>query len=413
MAIFEKACAAMGDSASIERIVIVGAGLGGLAAALALLQKGFQVTVLEQSAELGEVGAGIQLSANATRVLSLLGMDEDVAAWGAETTGKVIRHWSTGRTWEVHDLASDSRKKYGHPFCMFHRGDLHQALERRVRQLDPGAIRLASRCVAVDESGARPAAVLENGERVQGDVLVGADGVHSQVRAAIIGPDTARFSGCYAWRGVIPAQRLPARLHAMIGTNWIGPGRHVVQYPLRRGELINFVGIVEGRDWQIESWTQKGSLQDCLANFEGWHEDVLTMIRAVDTHYKWALMVREPIARWTRNRITLLGDAAHPTLPFLGQGAAMALEDGYVLARAIERHRGAPSQALDAYEAARVQRTSRVVRGSNENAARFHNPRLADPDTAAQYIDDEWSPEKVRQRYQWLFEYKADEADLN
>src|SRR5690554_4882497 len=133
----------MADSQAIERIVVVGAGLGGLTAALALLQRGFRVTVLEQSAELGEVGAGIQLSANATRVLSLLGMDDVVAMLGAETTGKVIRHWSTGRTWDIYDLASDSRKKYGHPFCMFHRADLHIALEQRVRQLDPAAIRLA------------------------------------------------------------------------------------------------------------------------------------------------------------------------------------------------------------------------------------------------------------------------------
>ncbi|WP_397474560.1 FAD-dependent monooxygenase [Pusillimonas sp.] len=402
----------MADSQAIERIVIVGAGLGGLTAALALLQRGFRVTVLEQSAELGEVGAGIQLSANATRVLSLLGMDDVVAMLGAETTGKVIRHWSTGRTWDIYDLASDSRKKYGHPFCMFHRADLHIALEQRVRQLDPAAIRLASRCVSVDTSGARPAAVLENGERVEGDLVVGSDGVHSRIRAAIIGPDSARFSGCYAWRGVIPTERLPAHLRLPLGTNWIGPGRHVVQYPLRRGELTNFVGIVEGLDWQVESWTQQGSLKDCLANFEGWHEDVQLMIRAIDTHFKWALMVREPIQRWSVGRVTMLGDAAHPTLPFLGQGAAMALEDGYVLARALVRHRDDADRALAAYEAARVERTVRVVRGSNENAARFHNPKLAAPESAEKYIENEWSPDKVRQRYQWLFEYKVDEVDI-
>ncbi len=402
----------MRESKEIKHVVVVGAGLGGLTAALALMQQGFQVTVLEQAPSLGEVGAGVQLSANATRVLSLLGLDDAVASVGAEAAGKIIRHWSTGRTWEIFDLASQSRDKYGHPFCMFHRADLHSALEQGVRRAGPTVIRLDSRCESVDTSGPRPAVVLQSGERVEGDLVVGADGVHSRVRLPIAGPDKAQFSGCYAWRGVIPTERLPEHLRAPVGANWVGPGRHVVHYPLRRGELTNFVGIVEGHGWQVESWTQKGSLADCLKDFEGWHEDVQTMIRAVETHFKWALMVREPIQRWSTDGLTLLGDSAHPTLPFLGQGAAMAMEDGYVLARALAAHRDNVDSALAAYEAARVERTARVVRGSNENAARFHNPRLADPLGAAKYIDDEWSADKVRQRYEWLFEYKADEIPV-
>lgn len=153
-------------------------------------------------------------------------------------------------------------------------------------------------------------------------------------------------------------------------------------------------------------------MADCLTDFEGWHDDIQTMVRAIDTHFKWALMVRDPILRWSFGRVTLLGDAAHPTLPFLGQGAAMAIEDGYVLARALATHRDDAERALEAYDAARVDRTARMVRGANENAARFHNPRLADPATAAQYIDAEWSPDKVRQRYEWLYEYKADEVPV-
>lgn len=400
----------MSDTGDIKHIVVVGGGLGGLAAALAMLRHGFQVTVLEQAPVLGEVGAGVQLSANATRVLSLLGLDDTVAESGAEPTSKIIRHWNTGRTWEIFDLAGNSREKYGHPFSMFHRADLHAALERGVRRVDPSAIRLNSRCESVDMSGPRPVVVLQAGEHVEGDLVVGADGVHSRIRLPIAGPDQARFSGCYAWRGVIPTERLPEHLRAPVGVNWVGPGRHVVQYPLRRGDLTNFVGIVEGQGWQVESWTQKGSMTDCLKDFEGWHEDIQTMIRTIDVHYKWAFMVREPLQQWSSGRVTLLGDAAHPTLPFLAQGAAMAMEDGYVLARALAAHRSDIGAALKAYEAARVDRTSAIVRGSNDNTARFHNPQLADPEGAARYIEEQWAPEKVRQRYQWLFEYKADEV---
>jgi len=397
---------------SIEHVVIAGAGLGGLTAALALLQQGFEVTVLEQAPALGEVGAGVQLSANATRVLDLLGLGDAVSQYGVEPTGKVIRHWSTGRTWAVADLATSSRDKYGHPFAFFHRADLHAALVRAVQALVPDGIRLNSRCEAVDVSGKQPVAILQNGDRVSADLVVGADGVHSLVRVPIAGQDKPRFSGLYAWRGVIPVERLPKHLRAMVGANWVGPGRHVIQYPLRRGELMNFVGIVEGQGWQMESWTQKGTLLDCLQDFEGWHEDVQTMIRAVDIHYKWAFMAREPLQKWSSGPVTLLGDAAHPTLPFLAQGAAMAIEDGYVLSRALAAHRSDLARALAGYEAARVERTSAIVRGSNENTARFHNPKLADPDEAGKYIDEQWAPENVRTRYQWLFDYQADEVPV-
>lgn len=398
----------MNENQEIKHVVVVGAGLGGLTAALALLQHGFSVTVLEQAPALGEVGAGVQLSANATRVLSLLGMDGTVADSGVEPTGKVIRHWSTGRTWDIFDLAGNSRDQYGHPFSMFHRADLHAALEREVRHADPQCIRLSSRCETIEMSDERPVVVLQNGERIEGDIVVGADGVHSRVRVPITGEDKPKFSGLYAWRGVVRTDQLPEHLRAPLGVNWVGPGRHVVQYPLRRGELTNFVGIVEGQGWQQESWTQQGTMAECLADFQGWHEDIQTMIRAIETHYKWAFMVRDPLQNWSLRRVTLLGDAAHPTLPFLAQGAAMAIEDGYVLARALASHRDNAYAALKGYEAARVDRTSAIVRGSNENIARFHSPKLADPEVAARYIEQQWAPEKVRQRYQWLFDYKAD-----
>jgi salicylate hydroxylase len=181
---------------------------------------------------------------------------------------------------------------------------------------------------------------------------------------------------------------------------------------MRRGELINFVGIVEKQGWEVESWTQQGTVEECLQDFSGWHQDVRTLIESIEQHYKWALMVRDPIDNWTKGLVTLLGDAAHPTLPFLAQGAAMAIEDGHVLSRALQAYPDDTASALQAYQSARIERTSRIVLGSAENAARFHNPLLADAAGAQRYIDEQWQPKRVEERYGWLFEYRADEVNV-
>lgn len=244
-----------------------------------------------------------------------------------------------------------------------------------------------------------------------GDVLVGADGIHSRIRDGLFGPDTPRFTGQVAWRGVIPMERLPAHLAIPIGTNWVGPGRHVVHYPLRAGRLMNFVGIVECDDWREESWTARGDPAEFAADFAGFHEDVQAMIRAIDTPHRWALMLREPLPQWSVGRVTLLGDACHATLPNLAQGAVQAMEDGLILARSIAQYPDLP-EALRRYQAARWERTTRMVRGSAENARRFHNPELAEAAGARAYVDREWAEDRVRARYEWLFAYDAVNVDI-
>jgi salicylate hydroxylase len=213
-----------------------------------------------------------------------------------------------------------------------------------------------------------------------------------------------------AWRGVIPSEKLPKHLREPLGVNWMGPGSHVVHYPLRRGELVNFVGILEKDQWVDESWTAKGTVEECVADFEGWHQDVLTLASALDTPFIWALMVRQPMVNWTCGRVTLLGDAAHATLPFMSQGAAMAIEDGYVLARCLKKYAADPGQALQVYQSLRIDRTTRIVRGSADNLKRFHNPLLATPGAAEAYVDKEWAPDRVNERYDWVFSYNVDEV---
>jgi salicylate hydroxylase len=396
-----------------KRVLISGAGIGGLTAALCLLKKGYDVQVLEQAPDLKAVGAGIQLSANATRVLYGLGLEGPLTAATIVPSKKCVRIWNTGQEWQLFDLGRESLQRYGFPYMMLYRPDLHRILVDALCAVRPDALTLNAKVVKVEQREEGVSASLQDGTAVSGDLLIGADGVHSVTRAQWIAEDKPRFSGCIAWRGVIPVDRLPARFGEPAGVNWVGPGAHVIHYLVSAGRLVSFTGIVEkGGDWGRESWTEQGSVDECLHDFRGWHEDVQAIVRQLKNPLRWAMMVRDPLANWTQGRITLLGDAAHPTLPFLAQGAGMAIEDACVIARALERYADDPALALQVYQATRIERTTRIVNGSAANTKRFHNPQLADPDVAARYVADEWQESKVRQRYEWLFSYEPENVPL-
>jgi salicylate hydroxylase len=387
-----------------KKILIAGAGIGGLTAALACLRLGFDVEVYEQASELKEVGAGLQLSANGNRVLYELGLESELKRLSCEATGKEIRLWNTGETWKLFDLGSESVARYGYPYFTVYRPDLLRVLIDAVRTIKSDAVHLKARCQSFEQDEDCVTLRFEDGTVARGDALIGADGVHSKIRQALFGKDNPEFTGLMAWRGVIDMERLPEHMRRQVGTNWVGPGGHVVNYALNAGRLMNFVGIRERNDWQIESWNQAGTSEECAADFVGWNEDIQQMIQAIDVPYKWALMTRAPLPKWSVGRVSLLGDACHSTLPFLAQGAVMSIEDGFILARALVAYLDIPT-ALQRYEAARHERTTRIVEGAAGNAKRFHNPELAHAEGARAYVTREWSEARVKERYEWLFTY--------
>jgi salicylate hydroxylase len=353
-------------------IAVVGGGIGGLAAALSLLRAGFDVHVFEQAPALGEVGAGIQISPNASRLLHRLGLSRALDRTGVRPVAFHQRRWDDGRTLQRAPLGEAVETAFGAPYYHFHRADLLQVL---ADALPRERLHLGHRLAGFSDHGDRLELRFAHGARVAAGLLVGADGIHSTVRAELFGPERPRFTGCIAYRGLVPADRLGHLELEVLANNWMGPGGHFVHYFVAGGRLVNFVAIKERETWTRESWTDRGEVADALAAFRGWHPQVGAIIGAVDETFIWALFDRAPLARWSMGRATLLGDACHAMLPFMAQGAAQSIEDGATLAACLRQGGAADvASALQRYEALRRPRATRLQEMSRANKTRFHLP---------------------------------------
>jgi salicylate hydroxylase len=389
------------------KILIAGAGIGGLACAACMMKAGFDVDVYEQAPALSEIGAGIQISANAMHVLKDLGLEPALTQVGVRPNGSVFRLHDSGEIVQHFSLSAAHERQHGAPYMQVHRADLHDLLAAKARELRPDVIHLNHRVVGFQERGDGVELAFADGSAVHGDLLIGADGLKSAIRRQIAGDVPATYTGDAAWRITVPTERLPRGLLDKVMSVFVGPGRHVVCYYLRGGALLNFVGTVEAEVME-ESWTLKLPWERLKGDYVGWHPVLQTIIDAADRDqcYRWSLHNRPPLRHWSTERTTLLGDAAHPTLPYLAQGAAMAVEDAAVLTRALSAS-GSIAQALDLYQRNRVDRTARVVRQSSENQRLFHLH-------SQQEIRLEFSKRNEgADRNRWLYSYNPLTVQLN
>jgi len=350
---------------------VIGGGIGGLSAALHLLRAGFDVHVYEQAPAITEIGAGIQISPNASRLLIRLGLKTALDAAGVLPQAVHQRRWDDGRTLQHAPVGRLVEETFGAPYYHFHRADLANLL---AAALPPERVHVGHKLVGLEQKGDRAVARFENGASDEADLLVGADGIHSRVRHVLFGPERPRFTGCVAWRGLVPAERIRHLDIERASHNWMGPDGHVVHYWVSAGRFMNVVCVTEHGTWTSDSWTDKGKVADTLARYEGWHPTVRGLIEAFPETYIWALHDRLPLRHWTAGRATLLGDACHPMLPFMAQGAAQSIEDGAALASLLKSLPDDIPEALRRYEEIRKPRATRLQEASANNRTRFHLP---------------------------------------
>jgi salicylate hydroxylase len=393
--------------------IVVGAGMGGLTLALVMLQGGFDVDVYEQSPELREVGAGLWISANGRRVLEAAGLRDALEAINLPPEDRVVRFWKTGEEHSVYNRDPNASKA-DHTLLQVLRAELQRVLYDAVVKLKPGAVHFGARAAGAETTGARARLLLEGGETVEGDVIVGADGAHSRVRQSIFGRAEPRFTGAIAWRGLAPMERLKPQHRRPLASTWVGPHAHVTTYPVRRRgeEFVSFSGQVDSDTWRTESWSEPGELADALKDFEGWHQDILDLFVHSENLFRWGIFVRDSLEAWSKGRVTLVGDACHSMTPYLGMGVNVTMEDACVLARCLRAAPGDVPAALARYDAARIERANRVKAESLAMQRVFHSSELSRIETARPYIRQQWAPQAVRERYDWLLTYDATKVDI-
>jgi salicylate hydroxylase len=385
---------------------MIGGGIGGLTAAQALRRRGFDLTVYEAAPELKEIGAGVALGPNAMKALRALDLEMPVRAVAWESENQLLRNWKTGHIIAKTPRRSAQYARFGATGCTLHRADLLDVL---ATGLPSEMVKLGARCVSVELTDGVAAARFKDGSEVEADIIIGADGIHSAVRASLFGPDAPRFTGKICWRCVVPVDAVPGGLPTTDNTTWLGPHGAIVVYLVRRGELVNVVAHYDDETWTEESWIREVDRSEVIENYRGWHESLLRLFSASEKHYKWALYDRDPLPQWTRERATILGDAAHPMLPYLGQGACQAMEDGVVLATSLAAMPEDPVGAMKLYERARLPRASQVVLTARERGEDNHlvSPLAALKRDALIALRRRFGKDPTGRGTAWIFEYDA------
>ena len=389
-------------------MIVAGAGIAGLTSALALARNGFRVTVLEQAERLEETGAGIQLSPNATRILTDLGVGERLLPYVVTPQGLRVRNGKTGRELLHMPLGETAEARYGAPYWSIHRGDLQAALAAAVggnlninlklgRRMEDFAVHGSS--ISVSTRGQTGA------WHEQGDALIAADGLWSVARARIGSSDIPRFAKRVAWRALIPADQAAAEFRGPLIHLWLGPDAHVVHYPVKAGALINIVVIIDDT-WNAPGWSMPANRDDLLQRLpaERWSPRLLELLNVPAQWLRWALYARRPLRQWSQGPVALIGDAAHPMLPYLAQGAAMAIEDAAISARCLAQMPDDAAAALKSYCAVRRARANKVQQLAARNGQRYHFGGLngAVRDAAMRLMGGT----RLLRHYDWIYDWR-------
>ncbi len=354
------------------RALIAGAGIGGLASAIALALRGWEVAVFEQAPKLTEIGAGLQISPNGWRVLEALGVAETLQSTLFEPEAIEMRMGQGGAQIFRLPMRGYACDRWGAPYIHIHRADLVGALEARLLGLQGNAIQTGHTVAGYEQTDDAASLTMADGTTHLGDIVIGADGLHSVIRTQMLGADTPRYTGNVAWRAVVPIEALGALAPPPTACVWVGHKRHAVTTRLRAGTLANFVGMVESDIPTKESWRAEGHRADAEAAFDGWAPEIRAILDKADVLHHWALFDRAPLPRWHEGRVAVMGDVAHPMLPSMAQGAVQALEDAWVLSKSLEE-KATPQDGFAAYFRQRIDRVSRVQKGSAANARLFHH----------------------------------------
>jgi salicylate hydroxylase len=363
------------------RVAIVGAGIGGLTTAAALRQMGgFEVSVYERATTLGEVGAGLQIAPNAVKVIRGLGLEDVFVKLASEPNARVTIKWDDGIVLSRDPFKGRMEEMFGAPYYMAHRADLHKLL---LSAMPEDSIHTGCECIEVEDREDCAVLRLAGGQEIEADVVLGADGIHSAVRTRLFGESEARFTNQICWRLVLPmgelhkmANEMQVPMDGNDYTGWLGPNGHVIFYPLRGGELLNIFAGSVSKQWADEKWAVPSAIDEMLAAYAGWNPAMLHLLSRAQETYKWGIYDRDPLDQWAHGRIALLGDAAHPMMPTLAQGAAISMEDGYAVARHLDLGRDDPAAALAEYERARKPRATKVQLQARQQ---FRNNQLVPP----------------------------------
>lgn len=395
-----------GNGSASAPVLIAGAGIGGLTAALALARAGRAVTVLERRTKVEEIGAGIQLSPNASRILIDLGLGMALTRVAGEPDRLVVRQGQGGSRIMEMPLGQTMRERFGAPYWVVHRADLQTVLLDAVRA-QPSIRLVFGRTVrSVDTEGEAVSVATDSSgsaETYRGACLIGADGLWSRVAQAIGDQTEADFSGYVAWRGLIPTDQAPPPFRRKETGLWLGPGAHVVHYPLRAGKMVNIVAVIADRNSE-PGWSRPGDPVTFERRFRGWSRELAALFAPVPEWQVWSLFDRTPRARWVNGRVALLGDAAHPVLPFVAQGGALAIEDAAVLVKCLAAKPGDVPAALLAYEVARRPRARRVQAAARANGRNYHMPLPFS--FARDLVLKQMGGEGLLRRYGWIYDWK-------